>query len=110
MLSYVVFTGPAHDHAGHPIVRKDLITACAKAQIEVWNKVAPGCVLVAARDDTVKAKAAKQMGVTVMPYVKFLAVLNCMGCPVVASGVAPDPYCDDTNEVPDFTKGPLGLL
>ncbi len=72
----VVFTGPAVGLDGKPILRDDLIKACAEAGHTVMNAVDKNVnVLVASRFDTVKAKNAAKLGIELQTYKHFLTDL-----------------------------------
>lgn len=111
-MKHVVFTGPAKFN-GEPVVRSDLTSAAVKAGYVVRDKVdAQTNLLVASRTDTVKAKAAEAMGITVIDYQMFGVILQQAGQPILKSGEKPNPYVDvDLDDhVPDFTQIDYGSL
>ena len=74
MITNVVFTGPAIDGAGNFIVRADLTLLCGSHGIDVQRAVRPDThILVASRNDTVKAKRAAGRHKKVMTYPQFLS-------------------------------------
>lgn len=106
----VVFTGPAKINGQH-VLRVDITDAASKAGCVIRGKIEPGVdVLVASRDDTVKAKNAAKLGVEVMTYDEFAGILGKLGVAIVCSGAEPDPYVDLDHHVPDFTNDTYGNL
>ncbi len=95
-VSNLVFTGAATDSTGEPITRADLENACRKAGITVRKEFPAGTpyALVASRMDTVKAKKALAIGVTVLPYSELLATLKALNVPVTKTGTPADPWVD----------------
>jgi hypothetical protein len=114
MSKRVVFTGPATDKQGRPIVRKDLIQAASEAGLEVSNKIDAGVeLLVASRTDTVKAKSAAASGIAVVDYAAFVSMLEALGVEIKHSGAAPDKYVDAETKPSHWVNAsgkPGGLL
>ena len=68
----VVFTGTAVDEAGVHVLRDDLQKMAARQGYYMQKAVNAGTdLLVASRTDTVKAKRAKSLGVSVVTYPEF---------------------------------------
>lgn len=107
MMMKVVLTGPAVDGCGKSILRANLIKACKEAGVEVQPRVSPDTdALVASRTDTVKAAAAKNLGLPVITYPQFIATY-LRGVEIEEGGIA-NPYTDRVDPdllVPDFTNG-----
>lgn len=90
----VVLTGAAFDRTGRSILRADLIAACKEKQINVQTRVdAKTHVLVASREDTVKAKNAAKRGIGVMDYPTFIKTF--LGDEVAETGAEPNVFTDD---------------
>jgi hypothetical protein len=69
----VVFTGAAVDAAGAAILRANLIAACRERGINVQPGImASTKILVASRNDTVKARGAAARNIAVLSYPEFL--------------------------------------
>jgi len=90
----VVFTGPATDLSGKPILRDNLVKACGRVPgLEVQKSVRRDTtLLVASRHDTVKAKAASSRGIPVMTYPQFIGTY-LRGIAIESGGEA-NPYTD----------------
>ena len=69
----IVFTGPAYDAVGRPILRADLAHAVKQlGMIPQANFAADTQLLVASRDDTGKAAKASARGIKILTYPAFL--------------------------------------
>jgi hypothetical protein len=91
----VVFTGPAHDSLGNPILRADLIAAAQAAGYMVLPSMQHGAnLLVSSRVDTVKARTAAERHVPIIGYVEFLAQLGTPVTPAARSKYRPDAWVD----------------
>ena len=70
----VVFTGQAIDTHGNAILRAKLAAECNRFGLNVQSAIKPNTsILVASRDDTVKARTARAYGVQVMSYSAFVS-------------------------------------
>ena len=109
----IVFTGAAVGSDGHPIKREDIIKASKMAGFHVQAKVdALTDILVASRDDTVKAKNATAGGVAVVTYVQWFTTLAKRGVEIgdfITEGPG-NAWTDtaipkeESGEVPDFSN------
>lgn len=71
-MNTIVFTGAA-TFKGQPVLRKNLIKFAEDRGLTIKTTVTANTTyLVASRTDTVKAKAAKRLGVNVMTYDDFI--------------------------------------
>lgn len=95
----VVFTGPAKDQHGTPILRALLIDAAQARGFKVQSSVtAETQVLVASTTGTVKAKRAAWRHIQVLTYPEFLEELNAFKelqrTELTSKTMAPNPYVD----------------
>jgi hypothetical protein len=100
----VCFTGPGYTADGQAVVRSALSQACINAGVAMIRpKVEVDTdILVASRTDTVKAKNAALIGVTVMTYPEFISQFLA-DVALETNGVA-NKWVDDLDAmVPDFT-------
>lgn len=98
----IVFTGQAMDAEGNVILRADLIEAAQAIGLTVYKNWEPGVdILVASRDDTMKAKRAQKSGTPVWSYPRFIEFLGDNGMIPVWVEV------DDNTYTPDFYADPI---
>jgi len=99
----VCFTGPAHNAAGMAILRADLIVAAQNCGYQVQSQMsATTQLLVASRDDTVKAAKAAERGIEVITYPEFLGRMAMLtltsSIPATESKHEPDVWVDPAPE------------
>lgn len=79
-MRYIALTGAAVGPDGRRIPRSELVRRCRRAGLIVGNTVRPLTdTLVASRDDTRKARAAKLRGLKVASYLELIAALEASG-------------------------------
>ena len=95
MSTSIVFTGAAELSDGTKILRAQLTKAAEQHGYRVVNRVMPGVsFLVASRDDTVKARSAKEKGLQVYTYENFVAHLRMLGTEPTLFGGELNAYVD----------------
>lgn len=102
----VVFTGPAKLASGQTILREALVKASAKAGLRMAKTwCGDAAFLVSSRDDTVKARKAKEQGKVVFTYDDYVLYLQNLGVdpldPAYAEGVVANPIVDDLPKAPE---------
>jgi hypothetical protein len=104
----VVFTGPATLPTGRPVLRADLVALANKNGLVVQSSVrASTQLLVAARFNTVKARAALDRGLRVTSYAAFIAAL---GGEVPSTGATPDVNVDAKSAVLAYEQKMMASL
>ena len=75
-MSQFVLTGPAEDYQGRKVMRESLVAVMTGLGHFVLQHIDEKCILVASRDDTIKARGAKNMGCEVWAYSKLYGWLE----------------------------------
>lgn len=102
---HVVFTGPAVNPDGGPVLREDLKAACIAKGMVVQTAVTKRTnLLVCSRIDTTKAARAKEYGIAATGYVSFILTYFDENGIAPAGGVA-NPIVDTNLPLPGIAYG-----